>query len=67
VIGLLLIIQVPDPSDKRVMAPGSRLIDRFSLRLERAEHMVRMVFDDIIVDPAPLRPTLGPRFNVVDP
>src|SRR6266446_3987852 len=46
------------------MAPSFRPIDRFSLRSEGCEHVVGMVFDDLIVDPAPLRPTLGPRLNV---
>src|ERR1700730_12756591 len=31
---------------------------------EGAKHMVRMVFDDIIVDTAPLRAVLWARFNV---
>jgi len=64
VIGLLLIIQVPDASDKRVMAALFRPIDRFLLRFEGADHMARMVFNDIVVDIAPVRATLGARFNV---
>jgi hypothetical protein len=34
------------------------------LRLEGAENVVGMIFDDIIVDMASLRTALGPRFNV---
>jgi hypothetical protein len=34
-------------------------IDRFSLRFERTEHMVRMIFDDIILNRAPLGRPLG--------
>ena len=49
VIRLLPIIQMPDASDKRGVALTFRPIDRFSLRFEGAKHMVRMVFDDIIV------------------
>jgi hypothetical protein len=64
VIRPLLLIQVSDASDKRGVALTFRPIDRFSLRFEGAEHVVRMVFDDIIVDMAPLRATLGTRFNV---
>jgi len=64
VIRLLPIIQMPDASDKRGVAVTFRPIDRFSLRFEGAEHMVRMVFDDIIVDTAPLRAALWARFNV---
>jgi hypothetical protein len=46
------------------MAPVFRPIDRFSLRAEGAEHMVSVIFDDIIVDTAALRPALGARLNV---
>jgi hypothetical protein len=64
VIRLLFIIQVPDASDKRGVALTFRPIDRFFLRFESAEHVVGMVFDDIIVDGVPMRATLGARFNV---
>jgi len=63
VIRPLLIIQVPDTSDKRRMALTFRPIDGFSLRFEGPEHVVRMVLDDIIVDTAPLA-ALGTWFNV---
>jgi len=46
------------------MALSFRPINRFSLRFEGAEHVVRMVFDDIIVDPAPLRTSFGPRLDI---
>jgi len=58
------IIQVPDASDERGMAHTFRPIDRFSLCFEGAEHVVGMVFDNIIVDMASLRAALGARFNV---
>jgi hypothetical protein len=64
VIGPLLIVYVPDTSDKRGVAFAFRPINGFSLRLEGAEHVVSMVFDDIIVDMASLRAALGARFNV---
>ncbi len=60
----LLIIQIPNASNKRGVAPTFRPIDRLSLRFEGGEHVIRMVFDDIIVDMAPLGAALGPRFNV---
>jgi hypothetical protein len=41
-----------------------RPINRFSLRLKVGQDMVRTVFDDVIVDPAPLGATLGTRLNV---
>jgi hypothetical protein len=59
VIRPLLIIQVPDASNKRSVALALRPIDRFSLRFEGAKHMVRVVFDDIVVNTAPLRAALG--------
>jgi hypothetical protein len=63
-VRLFLIIQVSDASDKRVMAATFRPVDRFSLRFEGAERVVGMVFDNIIVDMAPLRAALGARFHV---
>lgn len=64
VIGDLLVVQVPDESDKRMVALTFRPIDGFSLGVEGAEHMVRMVFDDIIVDPAALGASLRTRLDV---
>jgi hypothetical protein len=58
VIRLLLIVQVPDASNKRGVALTFRRIDRFSLGFEGA-NVVCMVFDEIIVDMAPLRTALG--------
>ena len=43
-IRLLFVIQVPDASDKRVMAAFFRPINRFLLRFEGAEFVVRVVF-----------------------
>jgi len=64
VIRLHFVVQVPDASDKRVMAAFFCPIDRFLLRFEGAECVVRMVFDDIIVDRTTMRAALGPRFNI---
>jgi hypothetical protein len=64
VIRLLLIIQVPDASDKRGVTLTFRPIGRFFLRFEGAEYVVGMIFDDIILDRAPLRAALGACFNV---
>jgi hypothetical protein len=64
VIGYLLVVQVPDASDQRMVALTFRPIDRFPLRVKGAEHMVRMVFDDIIVDPAALGASLRTGFDV---
>jgi hypothetical protein len=64
VVGPLLVIEVPDAGDKRGMALTFRPIDRFSLRFEGGEHVVRMVFHDIIVGRTSLSAALGARFNV---
>jgi hypothetical protein len=64
VIRLLLIVKVPDASDKRGVALTFRPIDRFLLRFEGAEHVVGVVFDDIIVDGVAVRAALGARLNV---
>ncbi len=64
VIRRLLIIQVPDTSDKRGMPLMSRPIDCFSLRFEGHKCVVRMVFHDIFVDMSPLGAALGVCFNV---
>jgi hypothetical protein len=64
VIRRLLIIQVPDASDKRGVTPTFRPIDSFSLCFKGSKHVVRMVFDDIVVDTAPLRAAFRARLNV---
>jgi hypothetical protein len=64
VIRFLLVIQVPDASHVRSVAVFPRPVDRFVLRFEGCEDMIRMVFDHIIVDMAPLRTALWTRLNV---
>ncbi|MDP9148960.1 MAG: hypothetical protein M3O36_03320 [Myxococcota bacterium] len=63
-IGFLLIIQMAHASDHRIVTVFLRPIDRFSLGSEGAEHMVGMVFDDIVVDRATLASAFGARLNV---
>ena len=63
-IGLLLIVQVPDTRDKRGVAFAFSPIDCFSLCFEGAKRVIRMVFHDIIVDMASFGAAFGPRFNV---
>src|ERR1051326_1238365 len=46
------------------MTLSFRPFNRFSLRVEGAEHVVRMVFHDIIVDPAPLGTAFRPRLDI---
>jgi hypothetical protein len=42
----------------------SRPIDRFPLRFKVGEDVVRVVFDNVVVEMAPLGATLGTRLNV---
>ena len=63
VIGVLLIIQVPDPNDKGHMSALSYPINRFLQSSKRGEDLVSVIFYDIIVDRitfwAPLRSSLN--------
>jgi hypothetical protein len=49
-----------NPANQRGMALFFRPVDRFSLRLERAEYMISMILYNIIIDLA----SLWPRPNV---
>lgn len=64
VIWLLFVIQVPDASNKGVVPVTFFPCDRFMLSLACLEHMVRVIFDDIIVDGGTLRPAFGTRLHV---
>ena len=63
-VRVFLIVQMPDASDKGNVTFRFRPIDRFFLSFKSTEHMVRMVFDDIMVDTVSLGVALGTRFNV---
>ena len=63
-IGFLLIIQVPHASNKRRVPLTLSPIDGFSLRFEGAEHVVGVVFDNIILDVAPFTAALGAQLNI---
>ena len=60
----LLVIQVPDASDKGMVTIRLRPIDSCSLSCESAEDMVRVVFDHVIVNVRSFRAALGARFYV---
>jgi hypothetical protein len=49
-VGVLLVIQVPDASDKGSVTIRFRPIDCFFLSIENAEYVVGMVFDHIILN-----------------
>jgi hypothetical protein len=63
-IGLLLIVQVPDASNKRGVTLTFGPIYCFPLCSEGAEDVIRMIFDDKIVDGSSLGAPFGARFNV---
>jgi hypothetical protein len=58
----LLVIQVPDASDKRMVIILLRPIDCFFLSFESAEDVVSMVFNHIIVNVRSFRAALGTGF-----
>jgi hypothetical protein len=64
VIRFLLVIQMPNAGNVRGVAVFLGPINRFSLRFECDEDMIRMVFDHVIVDMAALRSPLGTRLNI---
>lgn len=59
----LLVIQVPDASDKRMVTNRLRPIDCFFLSFETAKLVARMGFDYIIVNRRPIT-ALGTGFYV---
>jgi hypothetical protein len=63
-VRILLVIEVPDASDKGMVTIGLRPIDSCSLSCESAEDMVRMVFDHVIVNVRSFRAALRTRFYV---
>jgi hypothetical protein len=60
----LLVIQVPDAGDERIVASCFRPIDCFFLSIENTELVVRVIFDYIILNGRPLRSALGAGFYV---
>ena len=63
-VRVLLVIQVPDASDEGSVTLRFRPIDCFFLSFESAEHVVRMVFDYVILNGRPFRASLGAGFYV---
>jgi hypothetical protein len=51
-IGLLLVVQVSDASDQRCMTLFLCPLNCFSLGFESRKGMVRVIFDDVIIDVA---------------
>jgi|SRR5580704_824863 hypothetical protein len=63
-VGVFLVIQMADASDKRSVTPRFRPINSFFLGLETAELMVCMVFDYIVLNGRAFRATLRTGFDV---
>jgi hypothetical protein len=63
-VRVLLVIQVPDASDKGSVTLRFRPINCFFLSSESAKLDVRMVFDYIILNGRPFRAALGTSFYV---
>jgi len=57
-VRILLVIEVPDASDKGMVTVCLRPIDSRFLSCESAEDMVRMVFDHVIVNVRSFRAAL---------
>src|ERR1700752_4065085 len=64
VIWVLLVAEVADPGDEWLMALLARPGDGLALVLERGQHVVGMVFDDVVLDRAVLGASLGTGFNI---
>jgi hypothetical protein len=60
----LLVIEVPDASDKGMVTIRLRPIDSCSLSCESAEDMIRVVFDHVIVNVRSFRAALGTGFYI---
>lgn len=59
VIGDFLVVEMPHAGNERRMVVLPRPLDRFPLRLEGGEHVVRLIFDDEVFDCAAFRRPLG--------
>jgi hypothetical protein len=63
-VRVLLVIQMPDASDKRSVALRFRPIDCLFLSFESAELVVRIILDYIILDSRPFRAALRTGFDI---
>jgi hypothetical protein len=64
VIWNFLVIQVPNASDQWPVPLDSCPLDSFILRFEGGEHIVGMIFDNIIINASTLGSTLRARFYI---
>jgi hypothetical protein len=63
-VRILLVVEMPDASDQGMVTIRPRPINCFFLSFESAEHVVRMIFDYIIVNGRSFRTALGTGFYV---
>jgi hypothetical protein len=63
-VRLLLIVHVPHAGDERGVPLSLCPLDRFSLCFEGTEHVVCIVFDDIILNMTAFSPALRARLNI---
>src|SRR3984957_1810434 len=64
VVGVLLVVQMPDTGYQGTMFSLLRPLNRFSLCLEAAENAVGVVLDDIALDGHSFRPSLRSPFHI---
>jgi hypothetical protein len=64
VVGVLLVVQMPDTGHQGTIFSLLRPLNRFSLFLEAAEHAVGVVLDDIALNGCSFRPSLRSRFYI---
>lgn len=64
VIGIFLIIQMPNPRDMWAMAIPLRPIDRFFLCRKSRQYVISTILHNVIVNLSSLRPALRSRLNV---
>ena len=63
-IRFLFIVEVPNAGNMRDMTSTFCPSDSFLLRFKGPEDVLRMVFDNIVVNRTPLSASFGARFNV---
>jgi hypothetical protein len=64
VIRSFFVIEVADTRNERSVTLPFRPINCLALRFERAENVICVVFDDVVVDGCTLGAAFRPRFNV---
>jgi hypothetical protein len=58
VVWSLFIVHMADTGNKRVVPLVLGPVYRLTLRFERSEHVIRVIFDDVVVNRTSFRPPL---------